>query len=353
MCTPWQQRHRKKLGKRLGPGPKKPQSQSIHYATASIHVVFAVVIVVVIVIIVWWPLMIKGVKLVHADTKIEPGTTMKKCRFNYIAFKSRRRCQTLSCEARVVRTGCLMSRWTPLETCLDMHAIMQILDPHLAYLRKSKNSGKHFPRSWFDTGIFCKTSTSNVNLRPQHIIPVPSVATFLAPTSTRDHGLLHSFWIEFWPMPETSTTIWATLEIGWWLACLCFNQKIYTQKRRLKNAKFILYFCCMICSCHVSWSLIPEVHHTRFKIWRPLTFVNQIIDDFSEPKEASFHRSRNFPPWCAASFLSADGICPHYLRGSLSQMTQARENHQRCDHTKEIGEEKGGNLGWVAAMFPA
>jgi len=26
-------------------------------------------------------------------------------------------------------------------------------------------------------------------------------------------------------------------------------------------------------------------------------------------------------------------------------MTQARENHQRCDHTKEIGEEKGGNLG--------
>lgn len=128
MCTPWQQRHRKKLGKRLGPGPKKPQSQSIHYATASIHVVFAVVIVVVIVIIVWWPLMIKGVKLVHADTKIEPGTTMEKCRFNYIAFKSRRRCQTLSCEARVVRTGCLMSRWTPLETCLDTCVFLSMLN---------------------------------------------------------------------------------------------------------------------------------------------------------------------------------------------------------------------------------
>ena len=100
---------------------------------------------------------------------------------------------------------------------------------------------------------------------------------------------------------------------------------------------------------HVSWSLIPEVHHTRFKLWGPLTFVNQIIDDFLEPKEASFHRSRNFPP-CAASFLSANWICPHDLRGS-SQMTQARENHQRCDHTKEIGEEKRWQP-WSQHCFP-
>lgn len=100
---------------------------------------------------------------------------------------------------------------------------------------------------------------SNVNLHPQHIIPVPSVATFIAPTSTRDNGLLHSFWIEFWPMPETSTKIWATLEIGWWLACLCFNQEIYTQKQGPKDANIhlilLLYDLFMSCQLEFdSWS---------------------------------------------------------------------------------------------------